>query len=95
MVAKKIIEKALQKALQTAIWIYQLFIVPLLPTGSCRFHPTCSNYAMKAIGIHGPFRGSWLSLIRIFRCNPWGTMGIDDVPPRKKKKLDTTMHITG
>lgn len=45
--------------------------------GHCRFVPTCSQYALDAIGKHGPWRGGWLALKRILRCHPWGGSGYD------------------
>ncbi len=66
------------------IRFYQIFISPLLGP-SCRFSPTCSAYTLEALKIHGLFYGSWLSLKRIFSCNPWGSSGFDPVPPRKEK----------
>ena len=53
---------------------------------SCRHIPTCSNYAIEAISKYGSIRGSYISLIRILRCNPWGTSGYDPVLEPKKKK---------
>jgi len=47
---------------------------------SCRFSPTCSEYAIEAIRRHGPWRGSLLAMRRIGRCNPWGGSGYDPVP---------------
>ena len=58
---------------------YQLLISPVLPQ-TCRFHPTCSGYAIDAIRLHGPGRGGWLALRRIARCHPWGGQGYDPVP---------------
>ncbi len=46
----------------------------------CRFFPTCSEYALEAIEVHGAFRGSWLAARRLGRCHPWGRQGIDLVP---------------
>lgn len=61
------------------IRFYQLYISPL--TGpSCRFTPTCSEYARQAILKHGPFKGLYLAVWRILRCNPWGGSGYDPVP---------------
>lgn len=61
------------------IKIYQLIISPLLPP-SCRYIPTCSNYAMEALKKYGVFKGGWLALKRILRCHPWGGSGYDPVP---------------
>lgn len=64
------------------IWLvrgYQLAISPMLPP-SCRFHPTCSCYAVEALQRHGALRGSWLALRRIARCHPWHPGGHDPVP---------------
>lgn len=58
---------------------YQLCISPLKPP-TCRFTPTCSQYAVEALRRHGPFRGSWLALRRLARCHPWGGSGYDPVP---------------
>jgi uncharacterized protein len=49
----------------------------------CRFHPTCSSYAVVAIERHGAARGGWLALRRLGRCHPWNPGGVDHVPPRK------------
>ncbi|MFG0329605.1 MAG: membrane protein insertion efficiency factor YidD [Phycisphaerales bacterium] len=48
--------------------------------GACRFQPTCSNYSIKALEIHGAWRGGWLTLRRILRCHPFGGSGYDPVP---------------
>jgi putative membrane protein insertion efficiency factor len=58
---------------------YQLAISPLLGP-SCRFHPTCSEYAQEAIMKHGVVRGVWLATRRLARCHPWHPGGIDQVP---------------
>lgn len=52
---------------------------------SCRFVPTCSNYAIEAYQTYGFFIGTYLTIKRILRCNPWGGSGYDPVPERKKK----------
>ena len=52
--------------------------------GCCRYSPSCSCYAMDALRQHGAIRGSWLSLKRIIRCNPWGGEGYDPVPGRAR-----------
>ena len=61
------------------IRFYQLYISPLLGP-SCRFTPTCSEYAKQAIMKHGPIKGLGLAIWRILRCNPWGGSGYDPVP---------------
>lgn len=61
------------------IRFYQMFISPFTPS-SCRFIPTCSEYARQAIAKYGPFKGLWLAIKRILRCNPWGGSGYDPVP---------------
>jgi putative membrane protein insertion efficiency factor len=67
------------------IQFYRYFISPLLPP-SCRFVPTCSQYAIEAIKVHGPLKGSTLTVRRLLRCHPvkWlgGGQGYDPVPPR-------------
>ena len=78
--------KALSWLLVLPILFYQHYITPFTPP-SCRFTPTCSEYARQALLIHGPFRGLLLAVWRILRCNPWGGSGYDPVPPIKGKKV--------
>ena len=61
------------------IVFYQKCISPFTPA-SCRFTPTCSEYAKQAIRKHGPIKGLGLAVWRILRCNPWGGSGYDPVP---------------
>ncbi len=61
------------------IRLYQYLLSPLL-ADSCRYTPTCSQYGLEAIKKYGPFKGGWLTLKRIGRCNPWGGHGHDPVP---------------
>jgi uncharacterized protein len=61
------------------IKIYQLFISPILGS-NCRFTPTCSQYGIQAIEKHGPIKGFYLAVKRIFSCHPWGRSGYDPVP---------------
>jgi putative membrane protein insertion efficiency factor len=58
---------------------YQVCISPLKPP-SCRFTPTCSQYAIEALRKHGPIKGSYLTVRRLLRCHPWGGSGYDPVP---------------
>lgn len=63
---------------------YRLLIAPLLAP-RCRFHPTCSEYALDAYRRHGAWRGSVLTVRRLLRCHPWGGSGYDPVPePRRQ-----------
>lgn len=66
------------------IRFYQMCISPMLPR-ACRYVPTCSQYAIEAIRIHGPLKGLSLASRRICRCNPWGGSGIDPVPQKNSK----------
>ncbi|MGD7035919.1 membrane protein insertion efficiency factor YidD [Methylotuvimicrobium buryatense] len=74
--------KGLQFLLLGIVRFYRLVISPLLPP-SCRYQPTCSEYAIEAITRHGPFVGLWLTLKRLGRCHPWGGHGYDPVPPKE------------
>ncbi|MFP7675753.1 membrane protein insertion efficiency factor YidD [Marivita sp. S0852] len=47
---------------------------------NCRYHPTCSAYALEALQKHGGIKGGWLAARRILRCHPWGGTGVDNVP---------------
>jgi len=67
------------------IRFYQYVISPFT-SASCRYTPTCSQYAAEAIQVHGPFRGGWMAIRRISSCHPWGGSGYDPVPPAKGKE---------
>jgi putative membrane protein insertion efficiency factor len=64
---------------------YQLLVSPVLGP-SCRYLPTCSDYAAEAIERHGAVAGTWLALRRLARCHPWGGSGYDPVPERRWHK---------
>lgn len=79
------IRKLLSYPLLGLAYFYKYAISPLTPA-SCRYTPTCSNYMIEAIKIHGPFKGTWLGLRRLSKCHPWGGHGFDPVPPLKNDK---------
>jgi hypothetical protein len=69
----------MSKFLRVLIKAYRYCLSPLLGP-SCRFLPTCSDYALQAIDKYGAGHGSWLALKRIARCHPWHPGGYDPVP---------------
>lgn len=75
----KLLSKALSSVMLALIAFYRNCISPLTPP-TCRFTPTCSQYAVEAIKKHGPLKGGWLALRRILRCHPFGGSGYDPVP---------------
>jgi uncharacterized protein len=72
------------RLLRAAVRGYQLLLRPVLPA-SCRYHPSCSHYALEALERHGAVKGSRLALLRILRCHPWAEGGIDPVPMPETK----------
>jgi len=72
---------------------YRLFLSPWLGR-SCRFLPTCSEYALDALAEHGALRGSWLASRRILRCRPGGGHGFDPVPGRDRCSPDARCHLS-
>ncbi|WP_082219654.1 membrane protein insertion efficiency factor YidD [Massilia sp. NR 4-1] len=68
---------------------YQLIVSPMLGP-RCRFYPSCSNYALEALRVHGAGKGSWLAFRRVCRCHPWNNGGLDPVPPASDKDSQTT-----
>lgn len=67
------------QALLLFVRIYQAALSPLLG-GACRFHPSCSHYAIEALERHGAARGAWLAMKRLLRCRPFASGGYDPVP---------------
>ncbi|MBO4465887.1 MAG: membrane protein insertion efficiency factor YidD [Bacteroidales bacterium] len=76
----QVVKKVLAAPFILLIKFYQVCISPLKGGPTCRFTPTCSQYALEAFRKYGPFKGFWLSLKRILRCHPWGGSGYDPVP---------------
>lgn len=72
------------RALVALLRGYQRYISPGLPP-VCRFSPTCSEYAIRALREHGLLGGSWRAAWRLLRCAPWHPGGIDPVPPRRPR----------
>lgn len=75
----------MKRFLISAIGFYQRRISPLFPA-RCRYYPTCSQYALEAVKIHGAFKGTLLAIGRLVRCNIFFPGGVDPVPPKKEKK---------
>jgi putative membrane protein insertion efficiency factor len=79
----KAIASVLAWPLLALVWLYRMAISPWLGN-NCRFDPSCSEYALEALKMHGAFRGTWLAAQRIGRCHPWGGTGYDPVPDSKE-----------
>lgn len=77
-------DSVLDRLLIAVLRVYKRLLSPLLGP-RCRFHPTCSEYAMQAISRFGALRGSWLALRRILRCHPLHPGGHDPVPPKEPR----------
>lgn len=72
-------------ALQLPVHVYRLTLKPFVGW-HCRHLPTCSEYALDAIDLNGPWRGGWLALSRLCRCHRWGTAGYDPVPDSRGER---------
>jgi putative membrane protein insertion efficiency factor len=70
------------KVLVLLVRAYQVVLSPMLGQ-RCKYYPTCSNYAIEALRVHGAVRGSGLAAWRVLRCNPFSNGGVDPVPPRR------------
>jgi putative membrane protein insertion efficiency factor len=73
-------ERVLLWLLLVPVKLYRATFSKVLPP-ACRFHPSCSRYALDALSLHGPFRGSLLAIKRLARCHPFHPGGLDPVPP--------------
>jgi|SRR5579883_281384 len=72
------------RTIRLVFGIYKRAVSPWMTVmfgASCRFIPTCSEYASEALQQHGLLRGGWLAFVRLSRCHPWGGSGYDPVPP--------------
>ncbi len=78
------INKISRKIICVPIQLYSYFISPMMKP-SCRFYPTCSEYAQNAIRYHGIINGIWMTLKRLARCHPWSPGGYDPVFPNDEK----------
>lgn len=76
----------MKNILLAMIRYYQRCISPYKGGASCKYIPTCSEYAKEAIVIHGAFKGTMLAIWRVMRCNPFSKGGYDPVPEKKPKK---------
>ncbi len=72
---------------------YRLLLSPWVGSG-CRFEPTCSAYSLQALDRHGALQGSWLTLRRLARCNPWCAGGCDPVPERGQRLFSRLITAT-
>ena len=68
-----------QRLALALLTLYKMLLSPLF-TGSCRFVPSCSDYAREAVMVHGTLTGVWLAARRLSRCHPLGSSGLDPVP---------------
>ena len=74
----------MKKLILKMIRFYQKYISPMSPP-TCRFYPTCSQYAIEAVEEHGAIKGSYLATCRILKCHPFHEGGFDPVPSKKRK----------
>ena len=79
-----------RRSVAAPIVLYRRFLSPLKPAPSCRFHPTCSAYAVEAVHVHGVFRGLAMAIWRVLRCHPFHPGGFDPVPPVRHAPLVVT-----
>lgn len=83
----RLLSSLVSKVLIGLIRAYQIALSPLLGS-NCRYHPTCSAYAINALESHGPFFGSILAVKRICRCHPWADGGYDPAPEKHNALKD-------
>ncbi len=78
------------EALILLVRAYQIVLSPIMG-GACRFEPSCSNYMIESLRVHGPIKGTLLGLWRILRCHPFGAHGYDPVPPRGRWRSEVEL----
>jgi putative membrane protein insertion efficiency factor len=80
------VSRAMGFLLRGFVLVWRYAIAALIPggasSGGCRYHPSCSQYALDALRTHGPLRGTWMATKRVARCHPWSPGGHDPVAPR-------------
>jgi putative membrane protein insertion efficiency factor len=86
-VVSHLTSEACLRSLKLLVHLYRNTLGIVLPN-SCRYHPTCSQYALDALTEYGAVRGTWLALRRIARCHPFAAGGYDPVPPRGRRTRD-------
>jgi putative membrane protein insertion efficiency factor len=72
---------------------YQLFVSPFSGP-SCRFYPSCSNYALECVNRYGAFWGAYLTLRRLLKCHPWHEGGIDLVPEKSASRVSKAIDMS-
>jgi len=87
-----------QHILVFAVKVYRCALSPIKtallgPSARCRYTPSCSEYGLEAIQLHGAVSGGWLALKRVCRCHPWGGCGHDPVPERKLKVPGSGLRV--
>lgn len=78
-----------RKIMKAPIRFYRKFISPLKPP-TCRFYPSCSQYALQAIDEYGALQGGWMAVKRIARCHPFHPGGFDPVPPNPRRRREAS-----
>mgnify|MGYP001952397828 CR=1 FL=1 len=79
------------RIIMTCIRCYQYVISPFM-ANHCRYHPSCSNYALQAVEIHGTLKGSYLVIRRLLRCHPFHPGGYDPVPDNHIEQQERTTN---
>lgn len=84
---RNVVSNILKKIVIYLIKFYRKFLSPLKRQPSCAYIPTCSAYALEAVEVHGFFKGGYLAIKRVLRCNPWTVGGYDPVPLKEEKHV--------